>query len=84
MVRKEEQKVFFEVVGVEVVFVNLEGSFEEIVVVVKGCDVIIFIVGLGGSIGYDKMLLVDLDGVVKVMEVVDIVGIKWFVMVSVL
>lgn len=65
------------------VFVSLEGIVYEIKEVMKGCDVVIFSVGLGGNIGYDKIFLIDLDGVVKVMEVVEDLGIKWFVMVSV-
>lgn len=84
MVRKEEQKAPLEAAGAEAVLANLEGSPEEIAAAAKGCDAIIFTAGSGGSTGYDKTLLVDLDGAAKAMEAADIAGIKRFVMVSAL
>ncbi|MGK9265216.1 SDR family oxidoreductase [Bacillus inaquosorum] len=84
MVRKEEQKASLEASGAEAVLANLEGSPEEIAAAAKGCDAIIFTAGSGGSTGYDKTLLVDLDGAAKAMEAADIAGIKRFIMVSAL
>ncbi|WP_409509581.1 SDR family oxidoreductase [Bacillus spizizenii] len=84
MVRKEEQKASLEAAGAEAVLANLEGSPEEIAAAAKGCEAIIFTAGSGGSTGYDKTLLVDLDGAAKAMEAADIAGIKRFVMVSAL
>ncbi|MCY9375755.1 SDR family oxidoreductase [Bacillus sp. T17B1] len=84
MVRKEEQKASLEAAGAEAVLANLEGSPEEIAAAAKGCDAIIFTAGSGGSTGYDKTLLVDLDGAAKAMEAADIAGIKRFIMVSAL
>ncbi|QFY81361.1 SDR family oxidoreductase [Bacillus subtilis] len=84
MVRKEEQKASLEAAGAEAVLANLEGSPEEIAAAAKGCDAIIFTAGSGGSTGYDKTLLVDLDGAVKAIEAADIAGIKRFIMVSAL
>ncbi|MED1173012.1 SDR family oxidoreductase [Bacillus inaquosorum] len=84
MVRKEEQKASIEASGAEAVLANLEGSPEEIAAAARGCDAIIFTAGSGGSTGYDKTLLVDLDGAAKAMEAADIAGIKRFIMVSAL
>ncbi|MDO8224353.1 SDR family oxidoreductase [Bacillus cabrialesii] len=84
MVRKEEQKASLEAAGAEAVLANLEGSPEEIAAAAKGCDAIIFTAGSGGSTGYDKTLLVDLDGAAKAVEAADIAGIKRFIMVSAL
>ncbi|MED4649045.1 SDR family oxidoreductase [Bacillus inaquosorum] len=85
MVRKEEQKASLEASGAEAVLANLEGSSpEEIAAAARGCDAIIFTAGSGGSTGYDKTLLVDLDGAAKAMEAADIAGIKRFIMVSAL
>ncbi|MCY8532345.1 SDR family oxidoreductase [Bacillus vallismortis] len=84
MVRKEEQKASLEAAGAEAVLANLEGSPEEIAAAAKDCDAIIFTAGSGGSTGYDKTLLVDLDGAAKAIEAADIAGIKRFIMVSAL
>ncbi|MEC0572708.1 SDR family oxidoreductase [Bacillus inaquosorum] len=84
MVRKEEQKASIEASGAEAVLANLEGSPEEIAAAARGCDAIIFTAGSGGSTGYDKTLLVDLDGAAKAMEAADIAGIKRFILVSAL
>lgn len=84
MVRKEEQKASLEAAGAEAVLANLEGSPEEIAAAAKGCDAIIFTAGSGGSTGYDKTLLVDLDGAAKAIEAADIAGIERFIMVSAL
>lgn len=82
MIRKEEQAKFFQELGVETVVVSLEDSVEKIADAAKGCDAIVFTAGSGGHTGYDKTLLVDLDGAVKTIEAAEKVGIKRFVMVS--
>jgi uncharacterized protein YbjT (DUF2867 family) len=84
MVRKEEQAKELEARGVEAAFASLEGTVHEIKEVMKGCDAVIFSAGSGGSTGYDKTLLIDLDGAVKAMEAAEDLGIKRFVMVSAL
>ncbi|MEH7587614.1 SDR family oxidoreductase [Priestia megaterium] len=84
MVRKEEQAKELEARGIETAFASLEGTVHEIKEVMKGCDVVIFSAGSGGSTGHDKTLLIDLDGAVKAMEAAEGLGIKRFVMVSAL
>ncbi|NYE09145.1 hypothetical protein F4694_006002 [Bacillus niacini] len=41
-----------------------------------------FTAGSGRNTGYDKILLIDLDGAVKTIEAAEKVGIKRFIMVS--
>jgi uncharacterized protein YbjT (DUF2867 family) len=82
MIRKEEQAEFFQKLGVETVVASLEDSVEKIAEAAKGCDAIVFTAGSGGHTGYDKTLLIDLDGAVKTIEAAEKVGIKRFVMVS--
>jgi uncharacterized protein YbjT (DUF2867 family) len=81
-VRKEEQVSAFEEKGVQARLGDLEGSVEDIQSQLKGMDAIVFTAGSGGSTGYDKTLLIDLDGAVKVMEAAKQEGIERFVMVS--
>lgn len=81
-VRKEEQVKAFEEKGVEARLGNLEASVEEIAAHFNEVDAIVFTAGSGGSTGYDKTLLIDLDGAVKVMEAAEKEGIKRFIMVS--
>lgn len=45
-------------------------------------DVVVFIVGLGGSIGVDKIFMIDFWVVCNVVNYVKVVGIFKFVMVS--
>ncbi|MCK1994832.1 SDR family oxidoreductase [Peribacillus muralis] len=82
MIRKEEQRRHFEKKGIESVVVSLTGSVEEIANAAKGCDVIVFTAGSGGSTGADQTLLIDLDGAVKTIEAAENLGIKRFIMVS--
>ncbi|MDE3840058.1 NAD(P)-dependent oxidoreductase [Bacillus methanolicus] len=82
MIRKEEQAKFFQELGVETTVVSLEDRVEKIAEAAKGCDAIVFSAGSGGHTGYDKTLLVDLDGAVKTIEAAEKAGIKRFVMVS--
>lgn len=82
MIRKEDQAVKFKEMGVETVLADLEGPVGQLTEAVKGTDAIVFTAGSGGSTGYDKTLLIDLDGAVKMMEAAQQAGIKRFLMVS--
>ncbi|BET16999.1 SDR family oxidoreductase [Bacillus velezensis] len=84
MVRKEEQKEALQAAGTEAVLADLEGSTEDIAKAAEGCDAIVFTAGSGGSTGYDKTLLIDLDGAAKAIEAAKKAGIKRFIMVSAL
>lgn len=46
-----------------------------------GVDAVVFSAGAGGG-GYDRTMLIDLDGAVKAMQATEQAGIKRFVMVS--
>ncbi|MDZ7834077.1 MAG: NAD(P)H-binding protein [Alkalibacterium sp.] len=81
-VRKEEQVEKFKEQGVEARLGNLEDSVAEIKARMDGIDAVVFTAGSGGSTGYDKTLLIDLDGAVKVIEATKAAGINRFVMVS--
>lgn len=83
-VRTEQQAREFEDVGVEAVMGNLEGTVGELEEALKGSDAVVFTAGSGGKTGYDKTLLIDLDGAVKVMEAAENAGIQRFIMVSAL
>ncbi|WP_026582163.1 SDR family oxidoreductase [Bacillus sp. J33] len=82
MIRKREQAEDFEKMGVETVLESLEGTVDELADAAKGCNAIVFTAGSGGHTGYDKTLLIDLDGAVKTMEAAQKAGIERFVMVS--
>ncbi len=84
MVRKEEQKEALQAAGTEAVLADLEGSAEDIAKAAEGCDAMVFTAGSGGSTGYDKTLLIDLDGAAKAIEAAKKAGIKRFIMVSAL
>lgn len=80
--RKEEQKTYFEELGVEYRVVSLEDTVEKLTEAIKGIDAVVFTAGSGGNTGYDKTLAVDLDGAVKAMEAAETAGVSRFVMVS--
>ncbi|AKD02942.1 SDR family oxidoreductase [Pontibacter korlensis] len=82
MVRKEEQAQELQKRGIEAVLANLEGSVDELAKAMEGCDAVVFSAGSGGSTGYDKTLLIDLDGAAKAVEAAEKAGIKRFIMVS--
>jgi uncharacterized protein YbjT (DUF2867 family) len=82
MVRKEEQAEAFAQFGVEVSVTSLEDRVEDIAQAARGCNAIVFTAGSGRQTGFDKTLLVDLDGAVKTIEAAEMVGIKRFIMVS--
>ncbi|MBN8204250.1 SDR family oxidoreductase [Bacillus sp. NTK034] len=82
MIRKEEQARKFEDTGVETAVASLEGTVDELAEAAKGCDAIVFTAGSGGHTGYDKTLLIDLDGAVKTIEAAEKAGVDRFIMVS--
>jgi uncharacterized protein YbjT (DUF2867 family) len=82
MVRKEEQVRQFEDMGVETVLSSLEGTVDELAEAAKGCEAIVFTAGSGGNTGYDKTLLIDLDGAAKTIEAAEKAGVDRFIMVS--
>lgn len=82
MIRKAEQKPFFNERGIETVHLDLvKDSIDDIAEAMKGSDAVLFSAGAGGS-GYDQTILIDLDGAVKAMTAAEQAGIKRFVMVS--
>lgn len=81
-VRKEEQKAFFEEMGVGGLLIDLEGTVDELADKIKGIDAIVFSAGSGSKTGDDMTLAIDLDGAVKAMQAVEKVGVKRFVMIS--
>lgn len=84
MVRNEEQAIHLKQSGVDAVVASLEGSVAELAAAMNGSDAVIFTAGSGGKTGFDKTLLVDLDGAVKSMEAAEKVGANRYIMVSAL
>lgn len=82
MVRRNEQAEALIAEHVEAVIADLEGSVESISEAAKGCDAIVFTAGSGGQTGFDKTLLIDLDGAAKAIEAAELAGIERFVMIS--
>lgn len=82
MVRKVEQAEAFKKLDIEVAVASLEQSVEDIAQAARGCNAIVFTAGSGRNTGYDKTLLIDLDGAVKTIEAAEKAGIKRFIMVS--
>lgn len=82
MVRKEEQAEAFKKMEIEVAVACLEQGVEDIAQAARGCNAIVFTAGSGRHTGYDKTLLIDLDGAVKTIEAAEKIGIKRFIMVS--
>ncbi|WP_210366829.1 SDR family oxidoreductase [Bacillus sp. REN3] len=82
MLRQPDQADAYQGTDIEPVLASLEGPVDTIAKAAKGCDAIVFTAGSGGHTGYDKTLLVDLDGAVKTVEAAEQAGVKRFVMVS--
>ncbi|MGM0897384.1 MAG: SDR family oxidoreductase [Bacillota bacterium] len=82
MIRKSEQRPFFDELGAEVVVASLEGTVDELQQAMDGCDAVVFTAGSGASTGADKTMTVDLDGAAKAVEAAERVGIERFIMVS--
>lgn len=84
MVRKIDQAEAYGKLGIETVLADLEGPLDSIIEAAKGCDAIVFAAGSGGKTGFDKTLLIDLDGAGKTIEAAEKAGIDRFIMVSAL
>ena len=82
LIRKEEQKAYFDSIEVPVIVESIENSEEKIASAIKGFDAIVFSAGSGGSTGPDKTIEVDLFGAVKTIEASKTNDISRFVMVS--
>lgn len=82
MIRKEEQKSYFEDLGAETAIVDLEGDIDGIAKAIEGVDSVVFTAGSGPKTGPDKTIMIDLDGAVKTIEATKQAGVKRFVMVS--
>ncbi|TDM39678.1 SDR family oxidoreductase [Macrococcoides goetzii] len=82
VIRKEEQKPYFDGLNVETRILDLEDDLPAYESVFKDVDSVIFTAGSGGSTGADKTMLIDLDAAVKTIDTAKKVGIKRFVMVS--
>jgi nucleoside-diphosphate-sugar epimerase len=80
--RKEEQISKFQHKNVQPILMNLEDRVDEIANKINDADVVVFTAGSGGSTGYDKTLLIDLDGAIKSIEASEKAGVTQFVMVS--
>jgi len=84
MIRKEEQKAFFDDIGVETRMGDLEASIEELTDTFEGADAIVFTAGSGGKTDYDKTLEIDLDAAIKCIEAAEQKNINRFLIVSVI
>ncbi|MBO0340375.1 MAG: SDR family oxidoreductase [Bacteroidota bacterium] len=82
LIRKEEQKEYFESIGVSTIVENIESPEEVIAEAIKGYDAVVFSAGSGGATGADKTIEVDLFGAVKSIEAAKVNGISRFVMVG--
>lgn len=82
VIRKEEQKSYFDGLNVETRILDLENDLPAYEIVFKDVDSVIFTAGSGGSTGADKTMLVDLDAAVKAIDTAKKAGVKRFVMVS--
>ena len=79
MIRKEDQKPYFQNQGIETRYGDLEEDFSN---ALKGMDKVIFAAGSGGSTGNDKTLAVDEKGAIKSIESAIDNQIQKFVMLS--
>lgn len=84
MVRKAEQAASFEQQGVQTVIGDLEGTVEQLREVLQGVEAVVFTAGSGGHTGFDKTLLIDLDGAAKTVEAAQLAGVSRYIMVSAL
>lgn len=81
-IRNEDQKAYFENLGIPVLIDSLENSEEHLSKVIEGFDAVVFSAGSGGSTGYDKTIEIDLYGAVKIIEASKKNHVKRFIMVG--
>lgn len=79
MIRKEEQKEYFEKMGVKAIVADLEGDLQH---AVKVADRIIFAAGSGGHTPPQKTIDVDQNGAISLIKTAEAAGIRKFVMLS--
>lgn len=79
MIRKEEQKATFEILGVETYLADLEGDLRG---AAKAADRIIFAAGSGANTPPEKTIDVDQNGAINLIDQAKAAGIKKFVMLS--
>ncbi|MHA7098997.1 SDR family oxidoreductase [Roseivirga pacifica] len=82
LIRKEEQKSYFENLNVPTIVESLESAEKTIEETINGFDAIVFSAGSGGSTGADKTIEIDLYGATKVINAAKSQGVNRFVMVS--
>lgn len=82
IIRKEEQKAYFDSIDVPAIVESVENSEEYISKAVAGFDAVVFTAGSGAKTGYDKTMEVDLYGAIKTINASEIEEVKRFVMVS--
>ncbi|PSL42960.1 putative NAD(P)-binding protein [Salsuginibacillus halophilus] len=82
MIRKTEQKPYFEELGVETAIVDLEDDTEAIAKAAEDVEAVVFTAGSGPNTGKDKTIMIDLDGAVKTIKAAEKAGVKRFVMIS--
>jgi uncharacterized protein YbjT (DUF2867 family) len=79
MIRKEDQRPFFEESGVKTVLGDLEKDFSQ---AFDGIDKVIFAAGSGAKTGKDKTNLVDKIGAIKSVDLALEKTVKKYVMLS--
>lgn len=82
LIRKEEQKAYFDSIDVPAIVESIESPKEVIAEAIKGFDAVVFSAGSGGATGADKTMEVDLFGAVKTIEAAKTNHISRFVMVG--
>lgn len=82
LIRKEEQKPYFDSIGVSVIVESIESPEETIADTIKGFDAVVFSAGSGAKTGYDKTIEIDLYGAIKVINAAKQNNIKRFIMVG--
>lgn len=82
LIRKEEQKPYFDSIDVPVIVESIESPEEKIAEAIKGFDAVVFSAGSGAKTGYDKTVEVDLYGAIKAIHASKQNHIKRFIMVG--
>ena len=82
MIRKEEQRSFFDEIGVDTKIGDLQDPVASLKKMVDGHDAVVFTAGSGAKTGYDKTLEIDLDAAVKCMKAAEEAGVHRFLIVS--
>lgn len=79
MIRKEEQKSFFESKNIETIIGDLEYDFNH---AFRNIDSVLFVAGSGGNTGADKTIIIDQEGAIESQELAKKHGVKRFVLLS--